>query len=103
MELTTTLPTVLVIVGPTASGKSSLALHIARLTQSEIVSADSRQVYKLLNIGSAKPSQEVLNEVPHHFIDRLMPDEHFSAGIFGERGRIVIRSEEHTSELQSQR
>lgn len=90
MELTTTHPTVLVIVGPTASGKSYLALHIARLTPSEIVSADSRQVYKFLNIGSAKPSKEILKEVPHHFIDELMPDEHFSAGIFGQQGRIAI-------------
>jgi len=83
MELNHSLPRVLVIVGPTASGKTALAFEVARLIPSEIISADSRQVYKLLTIGTAKPSPDELKTVKHHFVDMLMPDEHFSAGDFG--------------------
>ncbi len=90
MELSS-LPTILVIVGPTASGKTSLALDIARRIPSEIISADSRQVYKFLAIGTAKPTPEELKQVKHHFIDEILPDRHFSAGEFGIEGRIRIQ------------
>jgi tRNA dimethylallyltransferase len=90
MELST-LPTILVIVGPTASGKTSLALDIARRIPSEIISADSRQVYKFLTIGTAKPAPEELKQVKHHFIDEISPDRHFSGGEFGIEGRIRIQ------------
>ena len=85
-----TLPTVIVIVGPTASGKTALALEIAKHLPSEILSADSRQIYKHLNIGTAKPSPHELEMVPHHFIDALEPDRKFNAGDFQEQGRKVI-------------
>jgi tRNA dimethylallyltransferase len=84
------LPNILVIVGPTASGKTALALKIADTVPSEIVSADSRQIYKHLTIGTAKPSPSELQRVPHHFIDRLEPDQPFNAGDFQEQGRDVI-------------
>ncbi|HTR82355.1 MAG TPA: tRNA (adenosine(37)-N6)-dimethylallyltransferase MiaA [Bacteroidota bacterium] len=84
------LPRVLVIVGPTASGKTALALDVARRFPSEILSADSRQVYKLLNIGTAKPSVEDRKIVTHHFVDELLPDQHFSAGEFGVQGRKIV-------------
>ena len=90
MELNT-LPTILVIVGPTASGKTALALEIARRIPSEIISADSRQVYRYLTIGTAKPTPEELNKVRHHFIDEMLPDKHFSAGDFGVHGRERIQ------------
>ncbi len=90
MELNHSLPRVLVIVGPTASGKTALALQIARLIPSEIISADSRQVYKLLTIGTGKPSAEELKQVQHHFIDTLMPDQHFNAGDFGTLARETV-------------
>ena len=90
MELNRSLPRVLVIVGPTASGKTALALEIARFVPSEIISADSRQVYKLLTIGTAKPSSEELRHVTHHFIDTLLPDEHFNAGDFGTLARVTV-------------
>ena len=90
MELTS-LSTILVIVGPTASGKTSLALEISRRVPSEIISADSRQVYKFLTIGTAKPSPEELRQVKHHFVDEIVPDRHFSAGEFGIEGREKIR------------
>ena len=81
MELNQPLPRVLVVVGPTASGKTALAIETARLVPSEIISADSRQVYKLLTIGTAKPSPEELKRVKHHFVDTLMPDQHLTPAI----------------------
>jgi tRNA dimethylallyltransferase len=85
-----TLPTVIVIAGPTASGKTALALHLAQHVPAEIISADSRQIYKHLNIGTAKPAPRELEMVPHHFIDALEPDRKFNAGDFQEQGRKVI-------------
>jgi tRNA dimethylallyltransferase len=90
MELSSPLPTILVIVGPTASGKTRLALEIARHTSAEVISADSRQVYQLLTIGTAKPSPDELKKVKHHFVDEILPDQHFSAGEFGIDGRKII-------------
>ncbi len=84
------MPKLLAIVGPTASGKSIAALQIAAGIGGEIVSADSRQVYKYLDIGTAKPSPEDRRKVPHHFVDFLSPETEYSAGEFGRdaRGRI---------------
>ena len=90
MELKSPLPTILVIIGPTASGKTSFALEIARHTSAEIISADSRQVYQLLTIGTAKPTPDELKEVKHYFVDKILPDQHFSAGEFGTDGRKII-------------
>lgn len=84
------LPRILCIVGPTASGKTALSLKVAALCGGEIVSADSRQVYTHLSIGTAKPSADELRKVPHHFIDIVTPDIHFSAGDFAEKGRSII-------------
>jgi tRNA dimethylallyltransferase len=66
------------IVGPTGIGKSRLALHLAGIFHGEIVSADSRQIYRSMDIGTAKPSREELSKVPHHLIDIIDPDERFS-------------------------
>ncbi|NTW84127.1 MAG: tRNA (adenosine(37)-N6)-dimethylallyltransferase MiaA [Chlorobiaceae bacterium] len=73
---------ILVILGPTASGKSELALAVARKTGGEIISADSRQIYRELDIGAAKPSPEALLEIRHHFIDEKNIGEPFTAGHF---------------------
>ncbi len=81
---------ILVLVGPTASGKTTLSLSIAKELGSEIISADSRQVYRHLNIGTAKPTPEELAAVPHHFIDILDPKENYSAGSFGIDARKTI-------------
>ncbi|MBI5096600.1 MAG: tRNA (adenosine(37)-N6)-dimethylallyltransferase MiaA, partial [Nitrospirae bacterium] len=70
----------IVIVGPTAAGKSALALHLARLFNTEIISADSMQVYKGMDIGTAKPSGEEMEAVPHHMISMIEPDTRFSVG-----------------------
>ncbi|MDP2931674.1 MAG: tRNA (adenosine(37)-N6)-dimethylallyltransferase MiaA [Chloroflexota bacterium] len=66
------------IVGPTGTGKSRLALHLARTFNGEIVSADSRQVYRYMDIGTAKPTPEELTLVPHHLVNIVNPDEDFS-------------------------
>ncbi len=66
------------IVGPTGIGKSQLALHLAQTFNGEIVSADSRQVYRHMNIGTAKPTPQELSFIPHHLIDIINPDEEFS-------------------------
>lgn len=66
------------IVGPTGSGKSQLALRLAQVFSGEIVSADSRQVYRYMDIGTAKPSPKELSLVPHHLINIINPDETFS-------------------------
>ncbi|MCU0424800.1 MAG: tRNA (adenosine(37)-N6)-dimethylallyltransferase MiaA [Candidatus Kapabacteria bacterium] len=84
-------PDAIAIVGATASGKTATSLELALLLglhndfafPIEIISADSRQVYRHLTIGTAKPAEEDLKTAPHHFIDEKNPDERFSAGDFG--------------------
>lgn len=74
--------TVIVIVGPTAVGKTAVAIQLAKRFTTEIISADSRQCYREMNIGVARPSQEELNAVPHHFIASHSIQEEVNAGIF---------------------
>lgn len=81
---------VLFIVGPTCSGKSLLAIKIAEKLNGEIVSADSRQIYKYMDIGTAKPTQDQLQKIKHHFIDELYPDQEFSAGEYSKQARERI-------------
>jgi len=69
-------------LGPTCSGKTSLSLKLAETLNSEIISADSRQVYKVLSIGTAKPTYEELSIAKHHFLDSLNPDEEFNVSKF---------------------
>jgi tRNA dimethylallyltransferase len=73
---------VIVIVGPTCSGKSYLGIKLAQLVNGEIISADSRQIYKRLNIGTAKPTSEELQKVEHHFINILNPQESYDVNKF---------------------
>ena len=73
---------VIVIVGPTCSGKTEVAISLSEKIPSEIISADSRQVYKLLNIGTAKPTPEELQKAKHHFIDFLNPNEIYNVSKF---------------------
>ncbi len=81
---------VIVIIGPTCSGKSYLGLILAQLINGEIISADSRQIYKKLNIGTAKPSATELKKVKYHFIDILNPDEDYDANKFSIQAEKVI-------------
>ena len=69
---------IICIAGPTASGKTSLAVELAKLTDGEVVSCDSMQIYKRMTIGTAKPTPEEMEGIPHHMIDVCEPDEDFS-------------------------
>lgn len=73
-----------IICGPTASGKSSLAIEVSKRLGGEIINADSRQIYRFMDIGTGKPSLEERKEVPHHLLDIINPDERFDAGRFME-------------------
>ena len=75
-------PVALALLGPTASGKSALALRLAERLELEIVSVDSGQVYRGMDIGTAKPSSAERRRAPHHLIDLLEPTESYSAGRF---------------------
>ena len=79
------------ITGPTAVGKSSIAIEIAKELGYEIISCDSRQIYKYMNIGTAKPSKKELNSVNHHLIDIKNPDEKYSAFQFATDALKIIR------------
>ena len=83
---------VLILAGPTAVGKSSLAMKVAHAVGGEIVSADSRQVYRGLSIGTAKPSASDRQRIPHHFLDILDPGQPYSAGQFAEDARHAIHA-----------
>ena len=78
------------IVGPTGIGKSRLALHLSGIFHGEIISADSRQVYRHLNIGTAKPTPHEMSLVPHHLVDIIDPGEVFSLVQFQETAYRVI-------------
>lgn len=84
-------PKLLVICGPTASGKSELALRLAHALDGEIINADSMQVYRGMDIGTAKPTPEQQDGIPHHLIDIVRPDQHFSAADFAEAADAAIR------------
>jgi tRNA dimethylallyltransferase len=75
---------IIAIVGPTATGKSALAIQLALVLGSEIVSADSRQVYRYMDIGTAKPNREDRAKVPHHLIDIITPNEDFTLATYQE-------------------
>ena len=83
-------PKLVVITGPTATGKSSLALDLALKVRGEIISADSVQVYRGLDTGTAKPSPEERALVPHHLIDILDPDQEYSAALFRREADKII-------------
>ncbi|MBM3240815.1 tRNA (adenosine(37)-N6)-dimethylallyltransferase MiaA [Candidatus Poribacteria bacterium] len=75
----TVITLLLCILGPTAVGKTEIAIAVAQKLDAEIVSTDSRQIYRYMNIGTAKPSSSEQAQVRHHLIDCVTPDEHFSA------------------------
>ncbi len=82
MENLDAKPKIVIILGPTASGKTDLAVRLAERLDGEIVNADSMQVYRGMDVGTAKPSPELRRRVPHHLIDIVEPDVNFSAADF---------------------
>ena len=82
--------TVIVIVGPTASGKTSLSIEVAKKINGEIVSADSMQIYKGMDIATAKPTVDEMQNIPHHLISIIDSDETFSVAAYKERALEAI-------------
>jgi len=84
--------TLIVIAGPTASGKTTLAIELAKKLNTEILSADSRQFYREMAIGTAKPTPEELSQAKHHFIDSHSITENFSVGDFEKQGLELLET-----------
>ena len=78
---------VIAVVGATASGKTAYAIELAKRIKGEIISADSRLVYKGMDIGTAKPTVEERQGIPHHLIDIVEPEENYSAGWYAKDAR----------------
>ena len=83
---------VVIIVGPTSVGKTELSLILAREINGEIVSADSRQIFRFMDIGTDKPSAEIREAIPHYMIDVANPDEYYSAGKYSSEARKAIET-----------
>lgn len=82
------LPKLIVILGPTASGKTELAIKLAKKFNGELINADSRQIYKEMDIGTAKPSKKERKIIAHHLIDIIFPNEEFNVAIYK---KIVLK------------
>ena len=78
------------IAGPTASGKTDLAVWLARELGGEVVSCDSMQVYRRMNIGTAKPTKEEMQGIPHHMLDIVDPGEPMSVGKFTDLASPIV-------------
>src|SRR4051812_5610386 len=74
------MKTLIIIAGPTASGKTQVSIDLAKELQTEIVSCDSRQFFREISIGTAKPTESQLEEVKHHFIGNISVEDKYSAG-----------------------
>ena len=81
---------IICVVGPTASGKTALAVELAKLTGGEVVSCDSMQIYRRLDIGTAKPTLEEMQGIAHHMIDICEPDEDFSVGRYVQMATPIV-------------
>ncbi|UCC59635.1 MAG: tRNA (adenosine(37)-N6)-dimethylallyltransferase MiaA [Dehalococcoidia bacterium] len=79
------------IIGPTAIGKSSLALELSQTLSGEIINADSRQVYRNMDIGTAKPTREEREQVPHHLLDVVFPDQQFNLALYQKKALKAIK------------
>jgi len=87
---TSSLPVAAFVLGPTGSGKSALAIALAERLDGEIVNCDSLQLYKRLDIGTAKPTVPERRSIPHHLLDVLEPNQVFSAGEFARQAKQII-------------
>lgn len=83
-------PKVIVIAGPTASGKSNLAIELAKRVNGEIISADSMQIYKDMNIGTAKVTSEEMQGINHYMIDIISPNERYSVSSYKKQAESII-------------
>ena len=84
-------PKVIVICGPTASGKTALSIEVAKKINGEIISCDSMQIYKDMNIGTAKPTKEEMGEIKHYLIDYVLPTERYSVAEYKKDAKKAIK------------
>ena len=84
--------TLIIICGPTAVGKTTLAINLAKKLSTEIISADSRQFFRELTIGTAKPSIKELNEVKHHLINSLSVYDDYNVGVFEKDALAILKN-----------
>ena len=98
MDMQEKIP-LLAIAGPTASGKTKLAVELAKAFDGEVISADSMQVYRGMAIGTAQPTLEEMEGIPHHLIGFLDPDEAFSVAQYVELARAKIREVHNRGKL----
>ena len=84
-------PKVIVICGPTASGKTALSIELAKKINGEIISCDSMQIYKEMDIGTAKPTKEEMQGIKHYMIDIISPNERFSVADYKKQAKEAIR------------
>ena len=82
--------TVIAVVGPTCSGKTSLSIELSCVLNGEVIACDSRNIYRYMDIGTAKPTEEEMKGIPHHLIDVAEPDSVFTAAEYKKQGRIAI-------------
>lgn len=94
-------PLLIIIVGPTAVGKTDVGIEVAKIIEGEVISGDSMQIYRHMDIGTAKPSPDEMQGIPHYMLDIMEPNEEFSVALFqemvekyireiGDRGKIPI-------------
>ena len=84
------IPKVIAVVGPTASGKTSLAIELAKTLNTEIISADSRQIYKEFDIATAKPTKEEQQGIKHHLMDFVSPTDEYTVADFADSARLIM-------------
>ena len=84
-------PTVIVICGPTASGKTALSIELAKKINGEIISADSMQIYKDMDIGTAKPDVEEMQGIKHYLLDYISPEERYSVAQYKQDAKKAIK------------
>ncbi len=85
------IPSIICVVGPTASGKTGLSVALAKALGGEVLSCDSMQIYRYMNIGTAKPTKAEMDGVPHYMIDVIDPDEPFSVGRYVEMADPILQ------------
>lgn len=90
---------IIVIAGPTASGKTDVSIGLAEYLDTDIINCDSKQIYKFMNIGTAKPSAEQRRSVKHHMFDIIYPDEYFNSVMYTEKARdlanTILKDKKH--------
>lgn len=92
LDIPSKLPKIIIVYGPTASGKTRFAIEIAKRLETEVISVDSRQIYRFLDIGTGKVTNEEKDGIPHHFIDIRNPDEKYSVGEYQQEATEIIEN-----------